>query len=151
MKLIHQNQYARFLGYDVRVRRDNTVKPSGNRKIRTLNYKVELNVPFADKIMPFLFNNAIISQMYNRKIEPRARKYLIRCKDLEIITIYNSELRGICNYYGIASNFIRLDCFAYLMEYNCLKTLTAKHSSTSRKIVDKFRDGKGRWVCHINL
>jgi len=143
--ITHSNQYARFLGYDVRVRRDSTVKPSGNRKMRTLNYKVELNVPFADKIMPFLFNNAIIAQTQDGKIEPRSRRYMYRCTNLEIVDTYNSELRGICNFYGLASNFTRLDYFAYLMEYSCLKTLAAKHDTTSRKTVEKFRDGKGSW------
>ena len=148
--ITHSNQYARFLGYDVRVRRDSTVKPSGNRKMRTLNYKVELNVPFTDKIMPFLFNNAIIAQTHDGKIEPRSRRYMYRCTNLEIVDTYNSELRGICNFYGLASNFARLDYFAYLMEYSCLKTLAAKHDTTSRKTVDKFRDSKGSWGIPYN-
>ena len=112
--ITHSNCYARFLGYDVRVRRDSTVKPSGNRKQRTLNYTVELNVPFTDKIMPFLFEKEIIKQNHDGQIEHIARKALYRCTDLEIVDTYNSELRGICNYYGIASNFTRLDYFAYL-------------------------------------
>jgi len=31
------------------------------------------------------------------------------------------------------------------MEYSCLKTLAGKHNSTSRKIIRKYRDGKGGW------
>lgn len=143
--ITHSNQYARFLGYDVRVRRDNKVKPSGGKLIRTLNYTVELNVPFADKIMPFLFDKAIIKQTHDGEIQHIARKYLYRCTDLEIVDTFNSELRGICNYYGIASNFISLNYFAYLMEYSCLKTLAGKHKSTSKKIRDKFPAKGGGW------
>lgn len=33
----------------------------------------------------------------------------------------------------------------YLMEYSCLKTLAGKHQSTSRKMMRKYRDGKGGW------
>jgi hypothetical protein len=143
--ITHSNQYARFLGYDVRVRRDNTVKPSGNTLMRTLNYTFELNVPFADKIMPFLFDKAIIKQTHDGNIEHIARKYLYRCTNLEIVDTYNSELRGICNYYSIASNFRGLSYFAYLMEYSCLKTLAGKHKSTSKKIRDKFPTGYGCW------
>jgi len=143
--ITHSNNYARFLGYDVRVRRDQTAKPSGDKLIRTLNYSVELNVPFADKIMPFLFDKAIIKQTHGGEIEHIARKYLYRCTDLEIVDTYNSELRGICNYYGIASNFISLNYFAYLMEYSCLKTLAGKHKSTSKKIRDKFPAKGGGW------
>ena len=95
--ITHSSQSARFLGYDVRVRRDSTVKPNGNRLQRTLNKKVELCVPFKDKIMPFLFGKSIIRQLKDGTLEPIARKYLYGCTDLEILTVFNAELRGICN------------------------------------------------------
>ena len=143
--ITHSNQYARFLGYDIRVRRDQKLKPHGNHVSRTLNGSVELCIPFADKIMPFLFGKSVIRQLHDGTIEPTARKYIFRCTDLEIVSTYNSELRGICNYYSIASNFNKLQYFEYLMEYSCLKTLAGKHESTSRKMMRKYRDGNGSW------
>jgi group II intron reverse transcriptase/maturase len=144
--ITHSNQYARFLGYDVRVRRDQKLKPNGRGSLsRTLNGKVELNIPFADKIMPFLFGKMAIRQTCDGAIEPAPRKYLFRCTDLEIISAYNSELRGICNYYKLASNYTRLDYFAYLMEYSCLKTLAGKHDSTIRKMLTKYHVKNGGW------
>ena len=142
--ITHSSQFARFLGYDVRVRRDNSVKKNGKKLQRTLNYKVELCVPFKDKIMPFLFSKSSIQQTKDGKIEPIARKFLYICTDLEIVSAFNSELRGICNYYALASNFTRLDYLAYLMEYSCLKTLAGKHKTTARQIRNKFKDGK-KW------
>lgn len=141
--ITHSSQYARFLGYDIRVRRGQALKPHGNHVSRTLNNSVDMCIPFADKIMPFLFDKPIAKQTTDGKIEPVARKYIIRSTDLEIISVYNSELRGICNYYGLASNFNKLQFFEYLMEYSCLKTLASKHNSTTRKIICKYRDGKG--------
>ena len=143
--ITHSSQSARFLGYDVRVRRNQTLKPHGNHRSRTLNNKVELLIPFADKIVPFLFDKAIIRQSCDGMILPAPRKYMYRCTDLEILMTYNWELRGICNYYSIASNFTRLDYFDYLMKYSCLKTLAGKHSSTSRKIVSHFHMSDGGW------
>jgi len=144
--ITHSNQYARFLGYDIRVRREQKLKPNGRGSLsRTLNNKVELNVPFKDKIMPFLFGKLAIKQEHNGTIEPAPRKYLYRCTDLEIISSYNSELRGICNYYRLASNYTRLDYFAYLMEYSCLKTLAGKHESTTRKMLTKYHIKNGGW------
>ena len=70
---------------------------------------------------------------------------MYKIQDLEIVSTYNSELRGICNYYSIASNFNKLQYFEYLMEYSCLKTLAGKHESTSRKMMRKYRDGNGSW------
>jgi len=87
----------------------------------------------------------IIQQLHNGAIEPIARKSLYRCTDLEIVSTYNSELRGICNYYALASNFNKIQYFAYLMEYSCLKTLAGKHKTTSRKIVSEHGDGRGGW------
>ena len=58
---------------------------------------------------------------------PVHRKYLINLTDLEIVSTYNAQLRGICSYYGIAGNFNKLCYFAYLMEYSCPKTLASKH------------------------
>jgi group II intron reverse transcriptase/maturase len=143
--ITHSNTHARFLGYDVRVRREQKVKHNGKCIQRTLNYTVELNIPFEDKIMSFLFDKAVIKQNHDGRIEHIARKYLYRCTNLEIVDTYNSELRGICNYYSIASNYTGLSYFAYLMEYSCLKTLAGKHKSTSRKIRAKFPTGTGGW------
>jgi len=144
--ITHSNEYARFLGYDVRVRRDSQTKRRSDGVImRTLNQTVELNVPLEDKVMKSLFSNNVIRQKPNGDILPKARVSLYRCTDLEIVTVYNAELQGICNYYSMASNFSKLNYFAYLMEYSCLKTLAGKHKSHVHKIRDKYKDGKGKW------
>ncbi|MDL2259232.1 group II intron reverse transcriptase/maturase [Eubacteriales bacterium OttesenSCG-928-K08] len=145
--ITHSNNYARFLGYDVRVRRNNgTVKPAGpsGHTKRTLNNMTELAVPLDDKIMKFLFEKCAIRQV-NGVIKPLHRKHLLHCTELEIISSYNAELRGICNYYSMASNFYKLQYFAYLMECSCLKTLAAKHKCSTKKIRNKYKDGKGEW------
>lgn len=121
-RITHSNTKVRFLGYDVRVRRDNTTIKHGsatNCTKRTLNNMTELSVPFGDKIMKFLFENKIVKQK-NGKIKPIHRCRLLRCTELEIVMTYNAELRGICNYYSMANNFCNLNYFAYLMEYSCL-------------------------------
>ena len=145
--ITHSNQYARFLGYDIRVRRSNVVKRSsaGFTK-RTLNNMTELVIPF-DKINKFLFENGIIEQSkVNSELKPIKRKSLLRLTDFEIVSTFNAELRGICNYYHMASNFCHFSYFAYFMEYSCLKTLATKHKSSIRKVVAKYKDGQGKWA-----
>lgn len=145
--ITHSNTPARFLGYDVRVRRDQQIKPKGKSKTRSMNNKVELSIPFKDKIEKFLFSNGIVKQRSdNGKLEPIHRPQLLNRTDLEIVTIYNAELRGICNYYGLASNFNKLIYFNYLMEYSCLKTLAGKHRSKVSKIRAMYKDGTGKWA-----
>ena len=147
--ITHSSQCARFLGYDVRVRRCADIRrgAGGSKTVkkRTLNNNTELLIPLDDKIRKFLFENRIVSQNKEGSMFPIHRKSLLRSSDLEIITVYNAELRGICNYYSLASNFHKLRYFAYLMEYSCLKTLAGKHKSSLSKILHDFKDGKGKW------
>lgn len=112
---------------------------------RTLNNSCELSIPFDDKIHSFIFAKEIAIQKPDGKLMPVRRKSLLRLTDLEIVSAYNAELRGICNYYGIASNFYKLCYFSYLMEYSCLKTLASKHKCTISKVVEKFKDHNGEW------
>ena len=144
--ITHSNTPARFLGYDVRVRRDQQVKPWKKCKQRTMNNTVELLIPLQDKIEKFLLLKGIVKQRAdNGKLEPISRLSLLRHTDLEIVTVFDAELRGICNYYHLASNYRSLNYFSYLMEYSCLKTLSGKHRCKLSKIYDKYRIGEKRW------
>ena len=145
--ITHSSKCARFLGYDVRVRRSGKIKRGGpgHVKMRTLNGGVELLVPLNDKIRQFVFTKGVAIQKEDGSMFPVHRKYLVGLTDLEIVSVYNAELRGICNYYGMASNFCKLHYFSYLMEYSCLKTLASKHKTSLSKIIDKFNDGAGKW------
>lgn len=143
--ITHSNKPARFLGYDVRVRRDQQVKPWKNCKQRTMNNTVELLIPLKDKVEKYLFNKGAVKQRSdNGKLEPVARVDLTRNTDLEIVTTYDAEIRGLCNYYFLASNYRNLNYFNYLMEYSCLKTLAWKHRCKLSKIYDKYRIGAKR-------
>ena len=143
--ITHSAEYARFLGYDVRVRRNGHIKNGGQGySQRTLSNKVELNVPLTDKIEKYLFNRKAV-MWADGALRPVHRGALVTMTDLEILMVYNAELRGICNYYGIASNFGKLGYFAYLMEYSCLMTLASKHKSSVSKMLEQFKDGKGGW------
>ncbi|MCD3402478.1 reverse transcriptase domain-containing protein [Streptococcus equi] len=146
--ITHSSNCARFLGYDIRVRRSQAIKRGGSGQVKkmTLNGSVELLIPFKDKIHLFLFNKGIVIQKNDGSYFPVHRKNILTATDLEIVTIYNSELRGICRYYGLTSNFNQLNYFAYLMEYSCLKTLASKHKTSLVKIRAKYKDGFGSWA-----
>ena len=145
--ITHSSECARFLGFDIRVRRNDSVKrgSKGNVTMRTLNNKTELLIPQKDKIMKFLFDKKVIQQRKSGEIVPVSRAALLRCTELEIVSQYNAELRGICNYYSIAGNYNILNYFSYLMEYSCLKTLAHKLRSNCGKVKVKYKDGNGKW------
>ncbi|MDR1674784.1 MAG: group II intron reverse transcriptase/maturase [Oscillospiraceae bacterium] len=142
--ITHSSEKARFLGYDVSVRRSGKIKKgTEDTTQRTLNNTVDLSIPLDDKIIPYLFNKKAVIQK-NGELKPMHRKYLLNCTDFEIVTIYNAELRGLCNYYHLASNFCKISYFAYLMEYSCLKTLCNKHKTSIAKFITKHRYDK-KW------
>ena len=65
MLITHSNKTAHFLGYNVRVRRDNrTIKHGGGSQAtrRNLNNMTELSAPFEDKIHKFIFSKGIAKQ-----------------------------------------------------------------------------------------
>ncbi|MCL2359844.1 MAG: reverse transcriptase domain-containing protein [Candidatus Bathyarchaeota archaeon] len=144
--ITHSSQYARFLGYNIRVRRNSIMRPYRKYHCtkRTLLNIVELCVPLDDKIRKFILSRKV-AKLRKGLFTPTHRSFLMGCTDLEILSIFNAELRGICNYYGMANNFYRLHNLGYLMEYSCLKTLAAKYKSKIGRIKRKFKDGRGGW------
>ena len=141
-KITHSSENARFLGYDISVRRNSQTKKRSDGIIqRTLNQTVQLLVPLQDKIQKFLINRGM-AKMNNGKLETQHINALTVLTDLEIVDKYNAQTRGICNYYSLASNFNKLDYFVYIMEYSCLKTLARKHQMSISKIIKKYRSGK---------
>ena len=145
--ITHSSEEVRFLGYDVCVRRSQEVKgykmKNGKwRKSRSLNYKVALTIPHSEKIEHFMFAKGIIQQKPNGEFWPIHRAGLLNLSDVEIVEHYNSEARGLCNFYNLACDYHTLDYFCYLMEYSCLKTIANKHKTSVRKIIRQYKDGK---------
>lgn len=145
--ITHSSEEVRFLGYDICVRRSQEVKgykmKNGKwRKSRSLNYKVALTIPHLEKIEHFMFAKGIIQQKPNGKLWPVHRTGLLNLSDVEIVEHYNSEARGLCNFYNLACDYHTLDYFCYLMEYSCLKTIANKHKTSVRKIIRQYKDGK---------
>lgn len=141
-KITHTSEKARFLGYDVKVRRNQQTKGTSNGVVRrTLNHSVELLVPM-ERIEKFMFDREIVIQAKNGELIPWQRNAMVGLTDLEVVDTYNSQTRGICNYYSLASNFSKLTYFVYLMEYSCLKTLAKKHKTRISAIKTMYKANK---------
>ena len=144
-KITHTSERVRFLGYDVAVRRDQSLQRKKNgRTGRTLLNTVELTVPLEDKVTKYLFGHKIVCQKQDGRLWPIAIPRLLYLSEVEIVRRYDAQFRGICNYYRLAANYDRLIYFQNLMEYSCLKTLASKHDSTISKVIRKYRI-KGGW------
>ena len=121
---------ARFLGYDVFVADNESLKKDKNGHTRrTRNGKVKLYVPREKWQNKLISYKALEIKYQNGKeiFNPTHRTYLISNDDLEILSQYNAEIRGMYNYYRIADNVSVLGHFNYVMKFSMFKTFGAKY------------------------
>lgn len=105
--ITHGNQSAKFLGFDVYIRKTNGAKRDKNGVLkRYFGNKVVLKVTTETIRKKLLALDAVeINTIYGKEIwKGIPRGYLSVNDDLEILDKYNSEIRGFYNYYSIANN-----------------------------------------------
>jgi group II intron reverse transcriptase/maturase len=119
---------ARFLGYEITVRHDNS-KITGGR--RMLNGTIALRVPL-DVIRAKC-------ALYRRQGTPWLRPALVNLSDYDIVRVYAAQYRGVANYYLLASDVWRLHALRWNAETSMLKTLAAKHKSTVTKTAARYK------------
>lgn len=136
---------ARFLGYDITTERskDFTVYRSDGR-ISRQNMHIKLYVPY-EKWEGKLRELGVLEISKDGKWKGKARPQLQQNEDLEILMQYNSEIRGLYNYFRLANNASVLHKFYYIMKESMLKTFASKYRTSASKIWKKYSmDGKFR-------
>ena len=123
-----RTQAARFLGYEITVRHDDS-KITGGR--RMLNGTIALRVPL-DVIKAKCAS-------YRQHGKPWHRSPLQNLDDYDIIRIYGAEYRGVINYYLLAGDLWRFHALRWNAETSMLKTLAAKHQSTVTKMAARYK------------
>jgi len=123
-----RTQAARFLGYEITVRHDDS-KITGGR--RMLNGTIALRVP----------RDVITAKcaLYRCRGKPWHRSRLINLDDYDIVRVYGAEYRGVINYYLLAGDVWRLHALRWNAETSMLKTLAAKHSSSVTKMAARHK------------
>jgi group II intron reverse transcriptase/maturase len=120
---------ARFLGYDIWTRLNDTWHCRGKR---TLNGSIALGVP-VDWV-----NNKCRSYQRGQG-KPLIRNELIRTSDHAIVTVYGAEYRGYVQYYQMAGNLNWLNKIRWTMERSMLSTLAAKHRRPPWRIRERLK------------
>ena len=121
------SQAARFLGYELVNQQAND--QHDHRGQRKVNGRIGLRVP-ANVIEQHC-------QAYIRNSKPAHRSSLIH--DDGIMVRYQSEYRGVIQYYLLAYNVHHFGRLHKVMEMSLAKTLAAKHKSTTRKMRRKYK------------
>lgn len=152
--ITHSGKKARFLGYDITVRRSkHFTKNKNGTKSRFHNGKVVLELPteiMRKKLLEYGAMEIELTVHDKENWKPKSRYYLKDNDDLEILDQYNSEIRGFRNYYRIANNSAHAGSFGYIMQYSFFKTLATKYRSSVRKEMNKHRIGKSFGVKYSN-
>ncbi len=134
----HSAELIRYLGYDFTVSRDKSFSRKENGDLARMHYgSVRLYLPRDKWIRKLREYKAIkIKKDINGEESWKAlhRGFLMNKAEVEIVSKYNSEIRGIYNYYRLASNVSVLGVFRWWMETSMLKTFAAKYNSSINKI-----------------
>lgn len=141
--ITHSEKAAKFLSYDVNVKKSNLTKrdAKSGRLERIYNKRMVLKMP-EDKIKEKLMQyGAVEFKHYDNQQhwKPKSRPWLLNKDDLEIISQYNSEIVGFYNYYSIALNAGAINAFKYFMEYSMYKTYGRKYRLFTGQVKDKFK------------
>jgi group II intron reverse transcriptase/maturase len=124
---------VRFLGYEISRSRANAQITTCTRGIRrrASNETIKLLVPsevITQKLKPFTNNN--------KSVHHNAR---ITMSVLDIIAQYNAEIRGLYNYYALATDVsTKIGTFKFYHYFSLAKTIARKEKSSVKKVIEKY-------------
>ena len=146
-KITHTGDRARFLGYDICVSREQrAMKKKDGRTQRCNSYVVNLLVPrekWVGKLLEYKAMKVTLNNDGKERFKALHRGKLINSSDIEILSAYNSEIRGLYNFYSIANDSYKIGIFANVMKYSMFKTFANKYKTNVNRIKERyFRDGQ---------
>jgi group II intron reverse transcriptase/maturase len=126
-------QPVSFLGYEIAKTRENTALTENTRgvKKRAANETIQLLVPaevIAEKLKPFVRNGKAVH--HNARINDPV---------LDILIQYNAEIRGLYNYYCLATDVsTKINKFRYYHYTSLQKTIARKEKCSVAQVLEKY-------------
>ena len=140
-KVTHSGDLVRYLGYDFTVSRDGSVRRINGALRRTRYGKVKLYVPhekWFGKLQQYKALKIVKDADGNERWKAIHRGFLINRTEVDIIMKFNSEIRGLYNFYRLAHNVSVLNDFYFIMKLSMLRTLASKFNSSVNKMITKY-------------
>ncbi|MEH7186042.1 reverse transcriptase/maturase family protein [Bacillus toyonensis] len=138
-KITNTREKVRFLGYDIKIIKDNAVKRRADgRRTRPYKGKCELYMPTNSLYQRLMKKGIIQISQRTGKWKPMHRPELLKLDPIEVLRTYNAEIRGTYQYYQLAVNVCHLNSYKYFLEYSMYKTLANKYRTTLAKAKMKF-------------
>lgn len=142
-KITHSSERIRYLGYDFAVSRSmDSTRDKNGVLVRRWNGQVKLYVPTEKWVSKLKELGAMFIRKHadgKEEWHPTYRGKLINMPDAQIVSKYNSEVRGLYNFYRIANNVSILNNFNAVMRRSLYKTFAAKYQTTYKHIVKRYR------------
>jgi len=130
-----ESDSARFLGYEITARQVDSYRCKTTTRykhgVRAVNGKITLRMP------KDVVEKKCAAHMKGGK--PTSRPYLNNDSDYTIVSRYQSEFRGVVQYYLLATNVHWLSRLQWIAQSSMLRTLANKHKTTMMKIIRKHR------------
>jgi group II intron reverse transcriptase/maturase len=144
-KITHTGDRARFLGYDITVSREQiAVKKKDGRTQRCHSYVVKLLVPrekWVAKLLEYKAMKVVLTVNGKEKYKALHRGKLINLSDIDILSAYNAEIRGLGNFYSLANDSYKIGIFANILKYSMFKTFANKYRTNVNTIKARFFKG----------
>ncbi len=142
-KVTHSSELVRYLGYDFCVSRSGDMSRDKNGILKRSHYgTARLYLPhekWANKLLELGAMKIVRDRGNGRDFwKPMHRGKLQNLPDVEIIRKYNSETRGLYNFYRLASNVSVLNQFDYIMNGSLHKTFAFKYRTKASSIRKKY-------------
>jgi hypothetical protein len=124
---------AKFLGYEIQNQScDSKITINTDHiKRRSVNGHIALLLPKSvvqKKSAPYLKDG-----------KPIHNSFLMINHDFSIVHDYQTKLRGLYQYYALATNVSQLHNLKWIMEQSLMKTLAAKHKCSVRVMLAKYK------------
>jgi Retron-type reverse transcriptase len=143
--ITHAESAAKFLGYEINVRKSNDTKRNKNGVLRRVhNKRIQLTLGKDMYKRKLLEYRVLEIKLHNGKEhwKAKSRPKLSNNTDFEILDRYNKEIKGMYNYYCLANNCSSLSKFSYIMKYSMYKTFAQKYRTTMSQIRKKHTKNK---------
>lgn len=127
------DQSVRFLGYEIAKTRENTALTENTLRVkkRAANETIQLLVPgevITEKLKPFVRNGKAVH--HNARINDPV---------LDILTQYNAEIRGLYQYYSLATDVsTKINKFRYYHYTSLQKTIARKEKCSVAQVTEKY-------------
>ena len=140
----HSKKGVTFVGYELKTYSANRVikikRGTRHTTMKSISEQIQLHIP-QDKMQKFCAQKGYGTYPTGKATH---KPQWMNLTDAEIILAYNGELRGLANYYALATGVKKtLHKLEWIWQTSLLKTLANKHKTGVNKIAKQLRTEDG--------